>query len=34
MDTSFGSAVVILLLVIDPVGNIPLFVTLPRGVAP
>ncbi|MCZ7563868.1 MAG: MarC family protein [Burkholderiales bacterium] len=34
MDTSFGSAVVILLLVIDPVGNIPLFVSLLRGVTP
>ena len=34
MDISFASAVVILLLVTDPVGNIPLFVTLLRGVAP
>jgi len=32
MDTSFASAVVILLLVVDPVGNIPLFLSLLRGV--
>lgn len=32
MDVSFISAVVILLLVIDPVGNIPLFLSLLRGV--
>jgi len=30
METSFASAVVILLLVTDPIGNIPLFVSL-RG---
>src|SRR5262249_40674698 len=34
MDTSFASAVVILLLVTDPIGNIPLFVALLRPVAP
>jgi MarC family membrane protein len=33
MDISFSSVVVILLLVIDPFGNIPLFVTALRGVA-
>jgi len=32
MDISFASAVVILLLVTDPLGNIPLFVSLLRGV--
>jgi MarC family membrane protein len=32
MDVSFTSAVVILLLVIDPVGNIPLFLSLLRDV--
>ena len=34
MDVSFGSAVVVLLLVVDPIGNIPLFVTLLRRVEP
>ncbi|MBI4194820.1 MAG: MarC family protein [Betaproteobacteria bacterium] len=34
MDVSFASAVVILLLVMDPVGNIPLFVALLRPVDP
>src|SRR6266850_8308747 len=34
METSFISAVVILLLVTDPIGNIPLFVALLRPVAP
>src|SRR2546421_9835431 len=34
METSFASAVVILLLVTDPIGNIPLFVSLLRHVAP
>jgi MarC family membrane protein len=34
MDTSFISAVVILLLVMDPVGNIPLFVSVLRPVDP
>jgi len=34
MDISFASAVVILLLVVDPVGNIPLFVSLLRNVDP
>lgn len=34
METSFASAVVILLLVTDPIGNIPLFVALLRPVAP
>ena len=32
MDVSFTSAVVILLLVMDPIGNIPLFVSLLRQV--
>mgnify|MGYP001602765838 CR=1 FL=1 len=34
MDISFASAVVILLLVMDPIGNIPLFVSLLRNVEP
>ena len=34
MDVSFTSAVVILLLVIDPIGNIPLFVSLLRDINP
>jgi len=34
MDTSFASAVVILLLVTDPIGNIPVFVSLLNRVAP
>ena len=34
MDISFTSAVVILLLVMDPIGNIPLFVSLLRSVEP
>jgi MarC family membrane protein len=34
MEMSFASAVVILLLVMDPVGNIPLFVALLRPVEP
>jgi MarC family membrane protein len=34
VDTSFASAVVVLLLVTDPIGNIPLFVSLLRPVAP
>jgi len=34
MDISFASAIVILLLVMDPVGNIPLFVALLRNVGP
>lgn len=34
MDTTFTSAVVILLLVMDPIGNIPLFVSLLRNVEP
>src|SRR5512145_1356399 len=34
MDISFASAVVILLLVTDPIGNIPLFVSLLRRVDP
>jgi MarC family membrane protein len=32
LETSVSSAIVILLLVMDPVGNVPLFVTLLRGV--
>lgn len=34
MDMSFTSAVVILVLVMDPVGNVPLFVALLRPVKP
>ena len=34
MDISFSSAVVILLLVMDPIGNIPLFVSLLRELEP
>jgi MarC family membrane protein len=34
MDVSFASAVVILLFVMDPIGNIPLFVSLLRNVKP
>ncbi len=34
MEISFTSAVVILLLVMDPIGNIPLFVSLLKGVDP
>lgn len=34
MEVSFVSAVMILLLVMDPVGNIPLFLSLLRNVAP
>ncbi|MGZ5175595.1 MAG: MarC family protein, partial [Burkholderiales bacterium] len=34
MDISLSSAVVILLLVMDPVGNVPLFVALLRNVPP
>ncbi|HXF66347.1 MAG TPA: MarC family protein [Burkholderiales bacterium] len=34
MDLSFASAIVILLLVVDPIGNIPLFVSLLRQVEP
>ena len=34
MDLTFTSAVVILLLVMDPIGNIPLFVSLLRPVEP
>ena len=34
MEISFSSAVVILLLVMDPIGNIPLFVSLLRDVDP
>ena len=34
MDVSFTSAIVILLLVMDPIGNIPLFVSLLRQVEP
>lgn len=33
MDVSFASAVVILLLVMDPLGNIALFVALLKAVA-
>ena len=34
MDLSFGSAIVVLLLVVDPIGNIPLAATLLRRVEP
>jgi len=34
MEVSFTSAVVILLLVMDPIGNVPLFVSLLRTVRP
>lgn len=34
MEISFSSAIVILLLVMDPVGNIPLFVSLLGGLEP
>ena len=34
MELSFASAVAVLLLVIDPVGNIPIFVSLLRGIRP
>ena len=34
MDMSFGSAVVVLLLVVDPIGNIPIFVSVFRQVDP
>lgn len=34
MDISFGSAVVILLLVMDPIGNVPLFASLLGSVEP
>ena len=34
MDVSFTSAIVILLLVMDPIGNIPLFVSLLANVRP
>lgn len=34
MEISFSSAVVILLLVMDPIGNIPLFASLLRDVDP
>jgi len=34
MDVSFASAIVILLLVMDPVGNIPLFMALLRDIEP
>jgi MarC family membrane protein len=34
MDISFSSAVVVLLLVMDPIGNVPLFVALLKDVDP
>jgi MarC family membrane protein len=34
MDLTFGSAIVVLLLVVDPIGNIPLAVSLLRRVEP
>lgn len=34
MDHSFGSALVLLLLVLDPFGSIPIFISVLKGVAP
>ena len=34
MDMSFGSTVVVLVLVVDPIGNIPIFVSLLRQIDP
>ena len=34
MEMTFGSAVVVLLLVVDPIGNIPIFVSVLRQVDP
>ena len=34
MDHSFGSALILLLLVLDPLGNLPIFIPIMRGVAP
>ena len=34
MDHSFGSALVLLLLVLDPLGSLPIFIPIMRGVAP
>jgi MarC family membrane protein len=34
MEMSFGSAVVVLLLVVDPIGNIPIFVSVLQRVEP
>ena len=34
MDHSFASALVLLLLVLDPLGSLPIFIPIMRGVAP
>ncbi len=34
MDHSFASALVLLLLVLDPLGGLPIYITVMRGVAP
>jgi MarC family membrane protein len=34
MDHSFASALVLLLLVLDPLGGLPIYITIMRGVAP
>ncbi len=34
MDHSFASALVLLLLVLDPLGGLPVYITIMRGVAP
>ena len=34
MDHSFSSALVLLLLVLDPFGSLPIFVSVMQGVAP
>ena len=34
MEMSFSSAVVVLVLVVDPIGNIPIFVSVLRQVDP
>ena len=34
MDHSFASALILLLLVLDPLGSLPIFISVMRGVAP
>ena len=34
MDHSFLSALILLLLVLDPLGSLPIFIPIMRGVAP